>query len=97
MRGVRTVPHSAPDRTATEWRLIRNPAESCVVLKVQHQEMKTPRSEDLKAYPDAAERRNTLATLVLQNGLEGSVEHVRSSILLKLLFGINHQEQKASS
>ena len=46
--------------------LIRNPADSCVVPKVQHQEMKTLQPENLKAYLDAAERRNALAMFDLE-------------------------------
>ena len=46
--------------------LIRNPADSCVVPKVQHQEMTTLQPEDLKAYLDAAERRNALAMFDLE-------------------------------
>ena len=49
--------HNVLDRAVKERLLIRNPADSCVVPKVQHQEMKTLRLEDLKAYLDAAERR----------------------------------------
>ena len=52
--------HSALDRAVKERLLIRNPADNCVVPKAQHQEMKTLRPEDLKAYLDAAERRNAL-------------------------------------
>ena len=46
--------------------LIRNPADSCAVPKVQHQEMKTLQPEDPKAYPDAAKRRNALAMFYLE-------------------------------
>ena len=58
--------HSALDRAVKERLLIRNPADSCVVPKVQHQEMKTLQPEDLKAYLDAAERRNALAMFYLE-------------------------------
>ena len=61
VRGVHIMLHSALDRAVTERLLIRNPADGCVVPKVQHQEMTTLQPEDLKAYLDAAERRNTLA------------------------------------
>ena len=58
--------HSALDRAVKERLLIRNPTDSCVVPKVQHQEMKTLQPEDLKAYLDAAERRNALAMFYLE-------------------------------
>ena len=63
--------HSALDRVVKELLLIRNPADNCVVPKVQHQEMKTLRAEDLKACLDVAERRNALAMfyLVLVSGI----------------------------
>ena len=66
VRGVHTMLHSALDRAVKEHLLIRNPADSCVVPKVQHQEMKTLRPEDLKAYLDAAERRGALAMFYLE-------------------------------
>ncbi len=66
VRGVHIMLHSALDRAVKERLLIRNPADSCVVPKVQHQEMKTLQPEDLKAYLDAAERRNALAMFYLE-------------------------------
>ena len=66
VRGVHIMLHSALDRAVTERLLIRNPADGCVVPKVQHQEMKTLQPEDLKAYLDAAERRNALAMFYLE-------------------------------
>ena len=66
--------HSAPDRAVKERLLIRNPADSCVVPKAQHQEMKTLRPEDLKAYLDAAEKRGalTMSYLELVSGIRKS-------------------------
>ena len=66
VRGVHIMLHNALDRAVKERLLIRNPADSCVVPKVQHQEMKTLQPEDLKAYLDAAERRNALAMFYLE-------------------------------
>ena len=66
VRGVHTMLHSALDRAVKERLLIRNPADGCVVPKATHQEMKTLRPEDLKAYLDAAERRNALAMFYLE-------------------------------
>lgn len=58
--------HGSLNRAVKERLLIRNPADNCVVPKVQHQEMKTLQPEDLKAYLDAAERQNTLAMFYLE-------------------------------
>jgi integrase len=66
MQGVHIMSHSALDRAVKERLLIRNPADSCVVPKVQHQEMKTLQMEDLKAYLDAAEKRGALAMFYLE-------------------------------
>ena len=66
VRGVHTMLHSALDRAVKERLLIRNPADGCVVPKATHQEMKTLRPGDLKAYLDAAERRNALAMFYLE-------------------------------
>ena len=66
VRGVHTMLHSALDRAVKERLLIRNPADGCVVPKATHQEMKTLRPEDLKAYLDAAEKRGALAMFYLE-------------------------------
>lgn len=66
VRGVHIMLHSVLDRAVKERLLIRNPADSCVVPKVQHQEMKTLQPEDLEAYLDAAERRGALAMFYLE-------------------------------
>lgn len=66
VRGIHIMLHSALDRAVRERLLVRNPADNCVVPKVQHQEMKTLQPEDLKAYLDAAERRNALAMFYLE-------------------------------
>ena len=66
VRGVHILLHAALDRAVKQRLLIRNPAASCVVLKVHHQERKTLQSEDLKAYLDAAERRSVLAMFYLE-------------------------------
>ena len=58
--------HGFLDRAVKERLLIRNPADNCVVPKAQYQEMKTLQPEDLKAYLDAAERRNALAMFYLE-------------------------------
>lgn len=66
VQGVHIMSHSALDRAVKERLLIRNPADSCVVPKVQHQEMKTLQPQDLKAYLDAAEKRGALAMFYLE-------------------------------
>lgn len=48
-RGIHITLHNAPDRAVKERLLIHNPADSCVVPKIQHQEMKTLRPNGLNA------------------------------------------------
>ena len=92
VRGVHIMLHSAPDRAVKERLLIRNPADSCVVPKVQHQEMKTLQPEDLKAYLDAAERRNALAMFYL-----GLVSGIRKGELVALQWADLDVEQRTIS
>ena len=56
IRGVHTMLHSALDRAVKEKLLLYNPAEDCVVPKLQRQEMRTLKPEDMRAYLEAAER-----------------------------------------
>ena len=66
IRGVHTMLHSALDRAVKEKLLLRNPAEDCVVPRLQRQEMRTLRPEDMRAYLEAAERRGVLALFYLE-------------------------------
>lgn len=72
--------------------LIRNPADGCVVPKVQHQEMKTLQPEDLKACLDAAERRNALAMFDLE-----LVSGIRKGELVALRWEDSDVEQRTIS
>ena len=92
VRGVHIMLHSALDRAVKERLLIRNPADSCVVPKVQHQEMKTMQPEDLKAYLDAAERRNALAMFYLE-----LVSGIRKGELVALQWADLDAEQRTIS
>ena len=58
--------HSALDRAVKEKLLLHNPAEDCVVPKLQRQEMRTLKPEDMRAYLEAAERRGVLALFYLE-------------------------------
>ena len=92
VRGVHTMLHSALDRAVKERLLIRNPADSCVVPKVQHQEMKTLQPEDLKAYLDAAEKRGALAMFYLE-----LVSGIRKGELVALQWADLDVEQRTIS
>ena len=92
VRGVHIMLHGALDRAVKERLLIRNPADSCVVPKVQHQEMKTLQPEDLKAYLDAAERRNALAMFYLE-----LVSGIRKGELVALQWADLDVEQRTIS
>lgn len=66
IRGVHTMLHSALDRAVKERLIPYNPAEDCVVPKLQWQEMRTLKPEDMRAYLEAAERRGVLALFYLE-------------------------------
>ena len=66
VRGVHTMLHSALDRAVKERLILHNPAEDCVVPKLQRQEMKILKPEDMRAYLEAAERRGVLALFYLE-------------------------------
>ena len=66
IRGVHTMLHSALDRAVKERLIPYNPAEDCVVPKLQRQEMRTLKPEDMRAYLEAAERRGVLALFYLE-------------------------------
>ncbi|MHA5218676.1 tyrosine-type recombinase/integrase [Dysosmobacter sp. Phy] len=85
VRGVHIMLHSALDRAVKERLLIRNPADSCVVPKAQHQ-------EDLKAYLDAAERRGSLAMFYLE-----LVSGIRKGELVALQWADLDVEQRTIS
>ena len=72
--------------------MIRNPADSCVVPKVQHQEMKALQPEDLEAYLDAAERRGALAMFYLE-----LVSGIRKGELVALQWADLDVEQRTIS
>ena len=65
VRGVHIMLHSALDRAVKIRLLIRNPADSCVVPKAQHREMKTLQPEDLKAYVLDAPAANTTSVFLI--------------------------------
>ena len=58
--------HSALDRAVKEKLLLHNPAEDCVVPKLQRQEMRTLKPEDMRAYLEAAEKRGVLPMFYLE-------------------------------
>ena len=66
VRGVHTMLHSALDRAVKEKLLLHNPAADCFVPKLQRQEMRTLKPEDMRAYLEAAERRGVLALFYLE-------------------------------
>ena len=92
VRGVHIMLHGALDRAVKERLLISNPADGCVVPKAQHQEMKMLRPEDLKAYLDAAERRNALAMFYLE-----LVSGIRKGELVALQWADLDMEQRTVS
>ncbi len=55
VRGIHMMLHNALDQAVKERLILRNPAEDCIIPKLEKQEMKILKSEDMRAYLDAAE------------------------------------------
>lgn len=58
--------HNALDRAVKERLILRNPAEDCIIPKLEKQEMKILKPEDMKAYLSAAEEYNVLPMFYLE-------------------------------
>ena len=58
--------HLALDRAVKERLILWNPAEDCIVPKLEKQEMKILPPEDMKAYLNAAEKHGVLAMFYLE-------------------------------
>ncbi len=58
--------HNALDRAVKERLILRNPTEDCIIPKLEKQEMKILRPEDMSAYLQAAENRGVLPMFYLE-------------------------------
>lgn len=66
IRGTHRMLHLALDRAVKERLILRNPAEDCIVPKLEKQEMKILPPEDMKAYLNAAEKHGVLVMFYLE-------------------------------
>ena len=66
VRGIHMMLHNALDRAVKERLILRNPTEDCIIPKIQKQEVKILHPEDMKAYPEAADKRGVLPMFYLE-------------------------------
>ena len=66
VRGIHMMLHNALDRAVKERLILRNPTEDCIIPKLEKQEMKILRPEDMKAYLEAADKRGVLSMFYLE-------------------------------
>ncbi len=66
IRSVHLMLHNALDRARKERLILHNPTEDCIAPKLVKKEMQILKSEDMKAYLQAAERRNVLPMFYLE-------------------------------
>ena len=66
IRGTHRMLHLDLDRAMKERLILRNPAEDCIVPKLEKQEMKILPPEDMKAYLNAAEKHGVLVMFYLE-------------------------------
>ena len=84
--------HLALDRAVKERLILRNPAEDCIVPKLEKQEMKILPPEDMKAYLNAAEKHGVLAMFYLE-----LVTGIRKGELTALLWSDLNIERRTIS
>ena len=66
VRGIHMMLHNAFDRAVKERLILRNPTEDCIIPKLEKQEMKILRPEDMNAYLQAAKGRGVLPMFYLE-------------------------------
>lgn len=66
VRGIHMMLHNTLDRAKKEKLILSNPAEDCIIPKLEKQEMKILRPGDMKAYLAAAEEYNALPMFYLE-------------------------------
>jgi len=66
VRGINMMLHNALDRAKKEKLILNNPAEDCIIPKLEKQEMKILKPEDMKAYLTAAEEYHVLPMFYLE-------------------------------
>ncbi|MBR1566257.1 MAG: tyrosine-type recombinase/integrase, partial [Oscillospiraceae bacterium] len=66
VRGLHMMMHNCLNRAVKEHLILRNPTEDCIVPKVEKQEMKILKPEDIGAYLKEADRRGVMAMFYLE-------------------------------
>ena len=92
VRGIHMMLHNALDRAVKERLILRNPTEDCIIPKIQKQEMKILRLEDMKAYMEAADKRGVLPMFYLE-----LVTGIRKGELTALLWSDLDEERRTIS
>jgi len=92
VRSVHLMLHCAFERAVKERLIPRNPTEDCIAPKIQKKEMQILHPEDMKAYLDAARRRDQLPMFYLE-----LVSGLRKGELVALLWSDLNIENKTIS
>ena len=66
VRGLHMMMHNCLNRAVKERLILRNPTEDCIVPKIEKQEMKILKPEDIGAYLREADRRGVMAMFYLE-------------------------------
>ena len=66
VRGLHMMMHNCLNRAVKERLILRNPTEYCIVPKIEKQEMKILKPEDIGAYLKEADRRGVMAIFYLE-------------------------------
>ena len=66
VRGLHMMMHNCLNRAVKERLILRNPTEDCIVPKIEKQEMKILKPEDIGAYLREADRRGVMAIFYLE-------------------------------
>ena len=66
VRGLHMMMHNCLNRAVKERLILRNPTKDCIVPKIEKQEMKILKPEDIGAYLKEADRRGVMAMFYLE-------------------------------
>ncbi len=92
VRGIHMMLHNALDRAKKEKLILNNPAEDCIIPKLEKQEMKILKPEDMKAYLSAAEEYHVLPMFYLE-----LTSGIRKGELIALLWDDLNVEERTIS
>lgn len=92
VRSIHTMLPNALDRAKKEKLILSNPAEDCIIPKLEKQEMKILHPEDMKAYLTAAEEYGVLPVFYLE-----LTSGIRKGKLVALLWSDLNTEERTIS